>query len=150
MLKTDKACIASNWISHYLNFHLWIIAHLSKHVSNLLRERYTPLLKMKAKRLTMYTFWLGCTFCPICCCQTLENISILFTQSVLCSPFSFYIFTFSTMVLYSLLHAAEATHSPSPFYYPFGGSHLRPECIRGTTHDCTWKKSTGQIQAAAG
>ncbi len=54
------------------------------------------------------------------------------------------------IVLFSSLHTAEAAVSPSPSHHPTSGSYLRPECIRGTTHDGAGKEPTGQIQAAAG
>lgn len=62
----------------------------------------------------------------------------------------FKIFKSSYVALHSSLHAAEATHCTSSSHHPTGGSHLRPERVRGATHDCKGKKSPGQIQAALG
>lgn len=54
------------------------------------------------------------------------------------------------MALHSSLHTAEAAISPSSPHHPAGGSHLRPERVRGTTHDSAREEPAGQIQAAAG
>lgn len=50
------------------------------------------------------------------------------------------IFIFSHLALCSSFHTAEATYAPSSSCHSTGGSHLRPECIRSSTHDCTGKE----------
>lgn len=137
MLKTDKDCIAISLNQSLLQFSSLNRSPCIEYSYK--GEIHTPTKdvgkKMNNVHFLAWSHMLSYWLLP----NARKHQHYVYTK---CRLFIFvflrlYFVTSSSVVLHSLLHAAEATHSPGAFHHPFGGSHLRPECIGGTTHDCT-------------